>query len=852
MKRSRGEDKPPSRARPAVHGWRRLLAPFAALLPVALTLFVLWRAPWSESPSGTTAPDGAPTDPTAPPGRLVVVIIDSLREATLRADGVMPHLLELANQPEVWVAPLQTCSANFTVPCMQTMFEGRESPFVAGLHNYTGSEGEHDNLLSVARERDHGIALVSDHTMDSLYGATALESIDVSKWPISRLERDLGAVDRSVELMARPDIDLLVLHIPGTDNAAHYQRPGSEGYEAHFRAVDERLTELWNVVDWKRDSVVVAGDHGHDEHGHHSRDSIVVLAGRRFSEWQALHEMPTELEQTELRYLMSYAIGTPVPLSYEGRHLVRETTTGTSDVNPEARAHADRFVVDQRAAFRAAGYEAPTLGDAAQRHRQHIEQRDREAFWAGMPLWLCYVGWLLVAFTPSLRASRRATAAMVFGILALGIAELSSPASSAIATGALAIVVGWFAVRFSSLRRLAWLGAIVVAAATLGYAAKPWADFFHTRGGFQPQIILFYASLVFGGAALVWLRDGSPRRLPEGALCVGLFVLPSGVYYYQAGPNALWGLILGAVVWLAVRATSRRRAPLPLRDGPRPPSWRARGIALGLVASAVLLVMQESGGWEYHLFLVGWLKRGGTWVTISAFGAIAVYLTWLVPAGRGRVAVLAALSAGLGYSVGLTDMPLSTFTSAHVVVAFAGSVLAGTSAGGPIPMRPSARRDALVVAAASVAILWILLQGFFIKNLDIAFGFGWFASAENDAQQFVLIFGASILKYGMPILTLFVLLHLLRGRLRAPRVASLATTWLSLKLLTLLLAAAFGKLGAEEKLYELSISDFLFVAALMLVVLGAYSTVTLLDLVVSRRPPMPRIAAPARDPDAIT
>jgi len=767
------------------------------------------------------------------------VIIDSLRETTLRADGVMPHLLEIAQASDVWTAPLHTCSANFTVPCVQTMFEGRQSPFVAGLHNYTGSAGEQDNLLAVAALHDLGVALVSDHTLDSLYGSASIESIDVSKWPISRLERDLGAVDRATALLSRPDVDLLVLHIPGTDNAAHYKRPGSEGYDAHFRAVDERLTELWQAIDWSQDSVVIAGDHGHDEHGHHARKSIVLLGGRRFREWQAMHEMPSELEQTELSYLMSYAIGAAVPLSYEGRHLVREPSGDEANANADARAHAARFVADQRAAFRSAGYDAPTLTEAARQHRARAEQRNEAAFWAGLPLWLCYIAWLLVAFTPGLRPSQRAVATVALGALALVVAELSSPVSLTIATAGLAAGVGWFALRQSALRRLAWLMAMVVGAAALGFAAKPWADFFHTRGGFQAQIILFYASLVFGGAVLVWLRDASVRRLPEGALAVGLIMLPSGVYYYQAGPNALWGLILGSVVWLVARRMWPRFAPSASNRDALPASpWRGRIITLGLAVSALLLLLQESGGWEYHLFLVGWLKNAGTTASAVVLGVVGLYLVWLVPAGRGRIAVFAALAGGLGYSVALTDMPLATFTSAHVVVAFAGSALAGTSKGGPIPMRPSRGRDGLIVAASSVAIVWLLLQGFFIKNMDIAFGFSWFAGADNDGQQFVLILAASIVKYGTPILTLFVLLRLIRGPRRAPRVASIATTWLSLKLLALLLGAAFGKLGSEEKLYELSISDFLFIAILMLIVLGAYSTVTLLDVVVARRPPM--------------
>jgi predicted AlkP superfamily pyrophosphatase or phosphodiesterase len=266
-----------------------------ALLLIAPAVLLVLFAALHRSPTGGVSETAAPGQQAARAERvgrrLVVVIVDSLRQATLRKPGVMPHLLALAEDGETSRFALLTCSANFSLPCLQTLMEGRQSPFATGLHNFTGIQGGEENIASSLQAAGLRLAIVGDHTLVDLYGRHAAAAWGVESVAGDPLQRDLAAVSQAVEwLEARPAFDALLLHVPGPDKAAHHKGPGTAAYDEHHRRLDEALARVWERIDPAADDLMIMGDHGHDDRGDHTRQSLVLMRGPRLAEMLARRE----------------------------------------------------------------------------------------------------------------------------------------------------------------------------------------------------------------------------------------------------------------------------------------------------------------------------------------------------------------------------------------------------------------------------------------------------------------------------------------------------------------------------------------------------------------------------------
>ena len=213
-------------------------------------------------PAPTTASKTGPVEHVAGGGRTVIVIVDSLRPQNV-TPGLMPHLAALdAHRRHV-----HTCSANFTLPCIQTLLEGKQSPFSAGLSNFTGEKGQATSLPAAWKSVGVPFRMISDHTLDSLYGDLADASVNVETWRGGHLEHDLESF-RLAGKWAREHTDAsLIVHVVGTDKVAHHQQPGSKTYNDHWTAIDAGLSEFLKTLN-PTDNVMITGDHGHGDIGH--------------------------------------------------------------------------------------------------------------------------------------------------------------------------------------------------------------------------------------------------------------------------------------------------------------------------------------------------------------------------------------------------------------------------------------------------------------------------------------------------------------------------------------------------------------------------------------------------------
>src|SRR5438105_1162439 len=146
---------------------RTILLILVMLLPLGLSIFFIYGARSSPISRGNATPEQNSAQSIGD-GRLVVIIVDSLRRQAV--DEVMPNLKALAQQRASTFFDVHTAGGNMSLPCIQTLLEGRESPYASAIHDFTSERGSNNSLRGAAPRAGVKPALIADFSILGLYG----------------------------------------------------------------------------------------------------------------------------------------------------------------------------------------------------------------------------------------------------------------------------------------------------------------------------------------------------------------------------------------------------------------------------------------------------------------------------------------------------------------------------------------------------------------------------------------------------------------------------------------------------------------------------------------------------------
>lgn len=809
--------------------WTRLL-----LVVPFLLLAVVGALALSSGSDSTSDRSAAPI--AEPPGRLFVVIVDSLRTQNLDHPDEMPKLRALSEQPHARRFDLRTCSANFSMQCLQTLLEGQESPFGADLTRITGTTASPTSLPALAQGAGLRVVLLSYDELVKVYEQLTTRAVNSSSWDPDTLKRDLRIIDEAIGLLDEIDPHVLILHVDGTDKAAHYKKPGTELYREHFRIVDAKLTELWKKVDFEHDAVVILGDHGHDEDGHHVRHSQLILAGSPLVSFIDAVALPEEgLASRDLLFLYAYYLGLDVPEGYEGQYL--DAAEGT-DPPPQVEA----FLNSQARALAERGYQGERLMDRVAQRQSHLDQRHVRSLYANLPLLLCYFG-MLLWWHGRRRLRWRLGAIAGFGALAAVFTQLDLENAGLwvavpVTLAAMAPLL-WPNAR----RRTAFLLAIVVVGAALSYIARDWALYFHTTGGARGAMLVFFGVMLAAGLALAWVRDRAPAHMPWTTAGFCVFCLPSGVYYYQAGQNMMHGFALGLGALLLFTLATRPRQLWSLAQK----HWRkSLVVPVALFALCTpLLFLQEAGAWKWNHLTRPLLDRLGNGPMLLIYYAVGAILLWRLRCSwRGKLGFAAAWLLSHGYAVGIGQLPMAAFLIAQVplVLFFAWDEL--QQAGG-VQLNAGdepADLNALLWFGAMMTSVWFVFGGFEINNIDYTFVNDYLGWVHQQKNRFLLSYVASVVKYGCPAIAALVYLYVKVGPSRTAALLEGILFFANFKLAMLLQQVLVSALGTKEKIFQLPMTDGVFVVAAFATTALSLLVFTVIEKIKARRTPAPPLA----------
>ena len=665
-----------------------------------------------------------------PKATSVVLVIDSLAETAATNADLMPNLKKLGSQGVS--GPLHSCVANTTASCMMTAFEGRQSPFLPSLYNFSARLSVNPNYFALARESGLRLAALSDHTLIQLYPGTFVAGVSYDEERIAMTERDEFAFNQVRRWLDQRRFDVLVIHIVETDKSAHIYHPGHRIYNQVFRRADAFIGELAARLDLSRDNLVVFGDHGHGLDGNHNRHSWYAAAGPDF----ARRTVP--LDQTSLLFLLAGMNRLPLPQDYEGG-LVWKVFKPDAPWLTAWQGEIARGWQMKADAATPAGLRAQQIHASAARDRLPLNNLMRY-----LP-WLAHIVLVGAALSSAWRG--RATLPAAYGWYQ-------------VAWIGVTVVTGWSWFAWLALGPQIWLSRlnyariapflVGVGVTALSGLLTPWIfETFHDGRGFLLAEQTWFAVMIGVPFLLAFTLQpfGPQMRLAQAFLavvaCTAMLGTP-GVYYYSAAQMThvqLFPWTLGVLLLVSTRTR-----------------WRRWPLLLAFLAGTPFMYMRVRG-WGWHTMFEQVLNQYDPGFSF-AIGMGALVVCWLIWRERRpllSLAVVTLLVIGGWALHAVFDFEFAQIAGLGLALACltAGLKILSDEDALPEPLRVA--WQVVLVVGITYVVLWSTMNGFFLKNLRFEFALGPIERLVNTEAALAALVGILVvLKYGFLVVAVLI------------------------------------------------------------------------------------------------
>jgi hypothetical protein len=312
----------------ALSAWHRAGAVallFAILLGVLWTMDVVSRpprrAPASVAPESAALGAAAPARDSLHAGRprAFLLMLDSLRYETAIDPARMPYLAGM--RPRSTYAKTLPSRDAVTVTGLRAAFTGRDRFSVFGiLDNFRRRDARIESLFSQAAAAGLKIAIYSDGAFTQ-FGSTVGDFVyNASGGAGTEVERQDLAAQEALDAYLSGKYDLVIAHVTYGDHIAHARGIHHPEYIEAFHRLDTLVRNADQAIP-ATDTLVVMGDHGHDEDGRHGLGldvpTLSLYRGPGFARGVDL----ALIQMNEHRYLASFALGLPLSPEYDaGRH----------------------------------------------------------------------------------------------------------------------------------------------------------------------------------------------------------------------------------------------------------------------------------------------------------------------------------------------------------------------------------------------------------------------------------------------------------------------------------------------------------------------------------------------------
>ena len=253
--------------------------------------------------------------------RLVLVLVDALREDTSRDPAVMPFLNQLRQQG-AW-AVMHSRPPSYSEPGYSVLLTGAwpdlsDGP-AANLSYNSIYPFTQDNLFSAAHRIGIRTAVSGYNWFEKLIPTDAVDTGFYT--PGEDRQADRQVVDAALPWLDSGDYGLVLIHLDQVDYAGHHEGgPRDPNWVQAASRSDALIAEIASHLDLSQDSIMLFSDHGQiDAGGHGGQDPIVLLepfilagAGVRPGQY-------TDIQMTDVAPTAALLLGTNLPATAQGR-----------------------------------------------------------------------------------------------------------------------------------------------------------------------------------------------------------------------------------------------------------------------------------------------------------------------------------------------------------------------------------------------------------------------------------------------------------------------------------------------------------------------------------------------------
>ena len=282
-----------------------------------------YRSPLKDSSPAPGAPLGQPLT-----SRIVLVIVDALRQDTSRRPDVMPFLGQLRGQG-AW-AVMHSQPPSWSQTGWTTIATGAWPEINDGPAINVGSDKiwpwTQDNIFAMAKRAGLKTAVSGYDWWERFIKPEWLNSGFFTHGEDDAA--DQGVMNAVLPWLTSGNDQLVLIHIDQVDYAGHHEGgPRDSRWNAAAARADAMLEQIAGALDLKKDTLIVVSDHGQiDRGGHGGQDPITlvepfVMAGAgvkpgRYPDVQMVDIAPT----------MAALLGTNLAASGEGKPLLEMLT----------------------------------------------------------------------------------------------------------------------------------------------------------------------------------------------------------------------------------------------------------------------------------------------------------------------------------------------------------------------------------------------------------------------------------------------------------------------------------------------------------------------------------------------
>ena len=247
-----------------------------ALAAYSWAQVVDYKSPYVARAVPAALQSGRPT-PAAPlAGRVVLVIVDGMREDVSRSDMPSLNTLRTYGTDVSLVVPQPSLS----FPNWTTILTGA-SPTISGVTtNWYSGPVLAPTLIDVARAEGRRVVVVGPTDFAELYGVKPGPTVSLRPWPKGGYLTGT-LVDDALRIAKATDPQLLVVHLPDLDEAGHSFGGTSAQYRDVAGKVDADIARLVSGLQADTTTFVIVADHGHIASGGHGgwEREVVTVPG---------------------------------------------------------------------------------------------------------------------------------------------------------------------------------------------------------------------------------------------------------------------------------------------------------------------------------------------------------------------------------------------------------------------------------------------------------------------------------------------------------------------------------------------------------------------------------------------